>query len=1684
VIEKWYDIFVFLCNKVNWLYIVKKENSGMNNGSKPSKLEISIDTFPYYSSYYEKARVSPVMRVNVGGFSENSRGNLEISIVGKCGETEFIHRHDFVREAFCPENYNYKTKDTCSFEYSFDMFSVNSLFLSSLEKETDAEIYVMVSFGEAVCCEKTIIRLLPRNMWQGLEYEPSALASFVMPEEEHIESICESVDIELYADYVKCDKKQLSEGIKAIYKALKSKSIIYSRPAGYGASSFQKIRLPEELFTGGSTLATPLEIALLFSSCAQRCGYDTEIIFGVGRTTEVQILCGIWRKRTAVTIPVCENKELLSDAIRYGELVVVEPSVFAAAQNTSFSLSCESARNMFLNQSFSLICSLDIRKSFEYGVSPLIGECHVNKDVVVKTVKKQFSALYTSLRSAPCMKYLSGEQSGRFPEIPLLCDFNDVYYNGERERTLVPLDLNVSLYEFAGIDKGFSSVVTSVRDAKKYSSTEKSLMQSRLEKIKSRVISDNRVMTVMNEEALYETSCKMVFGKDGAKPYIVFGYIRIYDKLTDTNNFAPLCFVPAKISYNSGSFCFCQDGKPVVNKLFIRNALRNASISYDSFLSSVMPDDKNEIFELFENVKSALSETDDRYIYEIIKEAHIVYVDFSAYMLWNDMSVSGRRIIENKAAGHVLGVRNNTEISADTAIDTSSFVMASKGVSDAINANGNVVITGKLSDNKKKVLSGIVRKEITEGKTVLIACKDKDTVDFVNDILSDEELIDCCLNVDDKTNSQSTASDIVEILDKYKEINQSNIADMPKDLSLSKQKLGEYEEKLNRVHRLGVSVRNALKMYCEANAGMLDVNELYVDEKYIADADETAIENLFDNAARLIVLVKKICKASGMEYHTPLCEHPLYGTVPADLDGQEKYETVIKLTQNICSVLGEYRDLFYDVSKILGIEHNEVNTLDSLIKLNELYDLCISVRDIEITEEFLESDIEKFVSGINRASIINSRCDEIKKELGFFQNEIFEDIDILLSGEKYDENDRGILRKFMHKKNNQDVLLQYVSPENRLAFSSKNISDIYSLLYEYKAYLLEIKNEGYEFDSPLAETALAASALIDAVAGENSFDRGRRISNVFRLISLIPVDSNLARRIAVMKAKMFELVSVDGDIKTVEKLLGADFSSLVFGSGILSFDGMASHLKKIQEKLDIRDKWLKWVDESDKIRNVLPTFVEYVETHGVKKNTEKLFAKSLLLPVFNTVVSDTFEEGEIESIGVLKDKYIELLEKADELSRINCEISHSQSVRHCAQTTSVSDFVQNSDKVFSEFLLKNRNLVSKVKPCFIAVADSVVNVIGKNYDFDTVLVIDDEKSGYRMLPALSYGKRSVILDMTCNNTAQMSVCAIKSGMMNIDTGNISEKSDSSLLSWLNSVAFGEELILSGLTDAQKVELVRINGIFDRTEKFTNKTEAELAVSKAVEALVYDSNAVITVTAATPEQCELVERLAYTMKKKNPLLCEAIRENRFCAIPMNALYKKRFTHLVVSSCFCQDKNGRMGWDGADLHNGNDCGISSAYTYLCENHATNICLISSMSASQSHSLRKTCTDIRVFNSLCEFLYDGRIPVSVLHNDVNNDNSVVQSLIGIVGADKSIMTGCNGMLSYGASMCSESKDLFVFIDGDNGMSMHDELFLKHKVLNGTNVMSLSPASFADENGKQLFEDLFAERITQEVQ
>ena len=62
-------------------------------------------------------------------------------------------------------------------------------------------------------------------------------------------------------------------------------------------------------------------------------------------------------------------------------------------------------------------------------------------------------------------------------------------------------------------------------------------------------------------------------------------------------------------------------------------------------------------------------------------------------------------------------------------------------------------------------------------------------------------------------------------------------------------------------------------------------------------------------------------------------------------------------------------------------------------------------RNIDIPEKFVESDIADFTSTKRFGLEIRKRMEAIEFKLNFFEHELFEDLDILLKGDEYDEEE-------------------------------------------------------------------------------------------------------------------------------------------------------------------------------------------------------------------------------------------------------------------------------------------------------------------------------------------------------------------------------------------------------------------------------------------------------------------------------------------------------------------------------------------------------------------------------------------------------------------------------------------------------------------------------------------------------
>lgn len=1647
----------------------------MNNGLKPSRMTINIETMPFFSASMADMRIAPLTSVVLGTpEAEKKPTRLEISVVGKCKDTEFIKRRDFVKDCFSAESYNLKNSPSCVFAFDNDSFEYNYAFLNSIEEDAPGEIYVRVKYMGDEIVAKTTINIVPANVWAGLDTEPSVVAAFLRDSDAVIAKICDDV-CQNGEKMTYGSKKNILGTVKRLYTRLKECNIIYTRPAVYAANARQKVRFPDELFGSGSVLATPLEIALVFNACVKHIGLDCSLIFVRGKKGDISVLCGVYLVKSPIKVAVCEDAKRIRDLVDAGDMLIVDPSVFATAQNTSFVMALENTAESFVNNFQNLVCLIDIKNALE-GV----GLSRKTDDFEALSVKSAVAKIYSSRVSSPVMQLLSGRERSDVEDIPLLLsDFDKTFSDEDGCFKLRPLDISINLEDYAAVDKDFSSIITmfSPKARQHFSNNELEYMRAKLDKLKERVSAEGEITTSLRDEELYRAACEMTFGKNKKEPYFAFGYVKITDKLAETVSFSPVCLVRASIFYENGCFYIKQQGKPLANKVFIRNALRDSSLEYDSFMKSLMPTDKKEIFDMFENIRMALTETDDRHIYEIIREAHLVNIDIDDYILWSGLALERNKLSASATVNNIFGSERVAEDAQTNYVPTR--MLSSDGIR-AVCSNTDIVVEGVFTEEKEKTISSIVSRNITEGKSTLIVTDDMEMSEYVAKLLSDDDLYDMVGVVNESGNASECAKKIAENVERYSICEEDKLSEYPEELAEAKHTLSDYSDRVSRKGKFGMSLREAVEAYLGSWNGTENYDDIYVDKAVFDSADENRVGEVFEMVGSLIEDAVNVCKKSGLEKHTPLKNHPLYHTNPKkDMDENTKNKVCIAIESSL-PVISEYRDVFSDVNEILKFDETEIDSLYKLEKLNDLYKLVLTARDVDIPEKFVESDIADFSRTKRFEAETRKRMEAIEFKLNFFSKEIFEDVENLLLRDDYeDEEEKGFIKKFIVKKNSQDLLLQYVDSGKKSEFQQHKISDIYKLLHEYKECMLNLREstngtEDDEETSRLAKISEKASYLVDAIctSGNNS---SRLLSNVFRLISVIPIDASLARRITVVRARFAELYSGDySPLNVIADEMGLNFDEVVFETGALSFDGIGKYLERLEDNIEIADIWADWKEKSKKANELLPHFVKYVDEHGACSNVDRIFARSLLMPIAESVRSEVMKGFSDEKLARAKDKYSELFDKACEISKKNTLTAYINSVKKLSGESAVPNFNMYEKTAFIDYYTQNSSYVQTVLPVLIVTKNILTEVLPLDALFDTVIAIDNRYNGYTMLPSLCFGKRSVLVNMSKTGTSEL--CRkMKSKVPSYDVCSITGDRDIALFSWLNSCCFGESLTCVNTDNTSNVEIVRMNGTYDRTVTRTNMTEAEHSMVKAT-ALLQDEGKTVALTAFTKEQCTCLEKLLNLLSKKNRVLDEARESGRISVCTPDRLYMKKYDSLVVCACFGADKEARIGWDFGYAGICKDEAVPEAYISIADRKTDKTYILTSLNVKDSRIIKRSGKNATVFNSFCEMLSDGRIPVSMTSAKLDRDDSILESLMSAVVSRRPLVLPCEGKTPVANTIFAGREiGAYALVDADNNVSMHDELLIKSMLeKTGRITTTITPMSLTGHRCKETIKSL----------
>jgi len=215
--------------------------------------------------------------------------------------------------------------------------------------------------------------LQPYDFWEGIDSGVELVASFVLPNHPAIRPFMQRAAEKLVQwkgnrsldGYQTGSPDAVKEQVAAIYAALSDAGIAYANPPATFTEQGQRIRLPEDILSGG--IATCLDAALLFAGCLEAAGLRPLVIFN-----ENHAYAGCWLVENNSPYPVYDDAAILRKGSAKGinQILLVETTGFLKGCSLSFDEAVAHASASILDKD-NFILFADVRAARNMGILPL-----------------------------------------------------------------------------------------------------------------------------------------------------------------------------------------------------------------------------------------------------------------------------------------------------------------------------------------------------------------------------------------------------------------------------------------------------------------------------------------------------------------------------------------------------------------------------------------------------------------------------------------------------------------------------------------------------------------------------------------------------------------------------------------------------------------------------------------------------------------------------------------------------------------------------------------------------------------------------------------------------------------------------------------------------------------------------------------------------------------------------------------------------------------------------------------------------------------------------------------------------------------------------------------------------------------------------------------------------------------
>ena len=245
--------------------------------------------------------------------------------------------------------------------------------LLQLTEAVSTTFTLKVACGQEVLFESSYpIALLAFDEWPGTGILPTVLSAFVTPNDTAVPGLLteaagwleKMTGSSALDEYQTRDSNRVRAMVAAVYKAVQSRGIVYSAPPASFQSEGQRVRLPEKVVA--DKLATCMDTTLLMASCMEAMGVHPLLVMMKGH-----IMVGAWLVDRISANALSDDSALLlkGSADGINEIVLVETTF--VTQNATFEQAANQAESTLRKGEDDFLFFIDVARSRMDGIRPL-----------------------------------------------------------------------------------------------------------------------------------------------------------------------------------------------------------------------------------------------------------------------------------------------------------------------------------------------------------------------------------------------------------------------------------------------------------------------------------------------------------------------------------------------------------------------------------------------------------------------------------------------------------------------------------------------------------------------------------------------------------------------------------------------------------------------------------------------------------------------------------------------------------------------------------------------------------------------------------------------------------------------------------------------------------------------------------------------------------------------------------------------------------------------------------------------------------------------------------------------------------------------------------------------------------------------------------------------------------------